>query len=179
MVRQVSAYRRPSGAERLAGLVLHGGLMAAAWWIGAAAAHLVSGGSTAWTLVGGVAGGLAVAWPIVLVIRRVEWWRGLRSIRRILGDQAEAGAAFPAESSVLTPIQDVLTDVQMTIHSVRRAIATLGSRRLRGQRHQPPAAQVFFAYQGFDFVTHAAAQADLALCQASEALVGWLEAEQG
>ncbi|GAA1861847.1 hypothetical protein [Asanoa iriomotensis] len=178
-IRQVSLIERPDGYLRPAGLAVRGVLSATACWLGAWGAHLVSGGSTAWTVVGGIAGLFAMVSPTARVLDVVDRRLGRLAVAWILSRRAETPAAGPAESTVLTPIQDALADVVMTIDSVRRAMATLHGRRMRAARHGPLAAAAFFTHQEFDFRLRAAAEADLALCLASDALVAWLQARRG
>ncbi|GAA1861778.1 hypothetical protein [Asanoa iriomotensis] len=179
MVRRVSVFRGPSGTLRPGGIVLHVGLLAAACWGAASAAGFVAGGSTAWTLVGGVAGVIAVLVPIMLLTNFLENRVGRWTVARILRKRGEAAHAEPPWPGVFVPVDRALVDIRKSVDAVRRGVAEIAERHMRGRGHQPPAAPVFLAYQAFDFETRATAEADLALCQASDAIRIWLEAPQG
>jgi hypothetical protein len=156
MLRRVSLFRRSRGSLRPLGVVFQLALMSAACWVGAAVARLVSGGSTAWSLAGGIAGLVAVMWPVVLLTGLAD----ARTSRRRAARFLEAGG--PPRPVALVAVDRRLDDVRTAIDAARPIVAGVA---------------VGLPAHGFEL--RALGEADLALCQASDAIRIWLEAPRG
>ncbi|MEV0719338.1 hypothetical protein [Asanoa sp. NPDC050611] len=162
MLRRVSIFRMSRGTLRPLGVLFQLALLSAGCWVGAALARLVSDGSTAWSLVGGIAGLVAVMWPVVRLTNLADDRTSRRRAARILRAYDAGAFVPPALPGVLVAADRRLDDVRTTIDAARTILGVVALRL-------PPQA----------FEVRALTEADLALCQASDAIRIWLEAPRG
>lgn len=182
MHRNVSPFQYPSGLQRASGVVLGMALAAITGWIGAWIGGVVSGGSTAWSIVGGFAALSAVAWPYIRLQVVAEHWVGQLRVgltRRKNGLVGPTERAPAERADILLPVSHRLGRIRDSINATRSEIGALAVRYVSAQRMSPSSTETLVWLLERDRVLSSIAIADAALCQASDAIRIWLSLPRG
>lgn len=172
----------PTGFLRVGGVLFQTALLAAGVWAATQAVSMAHG-STTWMILITVATVLVVAWPASRLTYLVDGRIGRRRVAAVTSRYPTTalppGVADIDRTGILLPIDPQLDQVRGTIDAARSQVGAVARLYLDGHRQRPRSGADLGWLQDRDNIIRCIGEADISLCQASDAVRIWTSLPRG